>query len=111
MTYCLRIALIAATILASAAPCALARGFGRRVRGGPVEYSVQSGSRPGWHSSVHVAPHPGHRRAPSYDEYYRYMNSYYPKYYGGFHSSYFQNMGVPSGDVGLRGNGIFMSPW
>lgn len=52
-----------------------------------------------------------HRPAPSYYETYHYMNSYYPKYYGGFHARYFQNMGIPSGDIGLRGNGIFMTPW
>ena len=28
---------------------------------------------------------------------------YYPKYYYGFNSRYFQNMGVPTGDIGLRG--------
>ena len=52
-----------------------------------------------------------HRPAPSYHETYHYMNSHYPKYYGGFHARYFQDMGIPSGDIGLRGNGIFMTPW
>ena len=52
-----------------------------------------------------------HRPAPSYHDTYHYMNSYYPKYYGGFHARYFQDMGIPSGDIGLRGNGIYMTPW
>ncbi len=30
--------------------------------------------------------------------------NYYPQYYGGFHARYFQDIGVPSGDRGLRGN-------
>ena len=35
----------------------------------------------------------------------------YPKYYGGFHSSHFNNIGIPPGDIGFRGNGIYWSPW
>ncbi len=35
----------------------------------------------------------------------------YPKYIGAFHSSHFSNIGVPSGDIGFRGNGIYWSPW
>ncbi len=27
----------------------------------------------------------------------------YPKFYGGFHSRYFDEIGSPSGDIGLRG--------
>ena len=49
--------------------------------------------------------------APSYQETFLRLNSQYPKYYGGFHSSYFQNMGIPPGDIGPRGNDIFMAPW
>jgi hypothetical protein len=52
-----------------------------------------------------------HRPAPSYYETYHYMNRYYAKYYGGFHARYFQNMGIPSGDIGLRRNGILRKPW
>lgn len=40
-----------------------------------------------------------------------YYNHYYPKYIGGFNARYFDSIGVPSGDVGLRGNGIYMTPW
>lgn len=67
-----------------------------------------------WHrrgTNAHIGWQQPARQAPSYWETYHYMNSHYPKYYGGFHASYFQNMGIPPGDIGLRGNGIFMTPW
>jgi hypothetical protein len=35
----------------------------------------------------------------------------YPKYYGGFHARTLQNIGVPTGDIGIRGNGIYANPW
>ena len=35
----------------------------------------------------------------------------YPKYIGGFHSSHFTNVGLPSGDIGFRGNGLYWTPW
>jgi len=35
----------------------------------------------------------------------------YPKYYGGFHARALQNFGIPTGDIGLRGNGITVNPW
>ena len=42
---------------------------------------------------------------------YGYDREYYPKYYGGFHARFFDNYGVPTGDVGVRGNGIYWTPW
>ncbi len=35
----------------------------------------------------------------------------YPKYIGGFHASHYYNIGVPPGDIGFRGNGIYWAPW
>ena len=35
----------------------------------------------------------------------------YPQYDAGFHARHLQNIGIPSGDVGLRGNGITLNPW
>lgn len=35
----------------------------------------------------------------------------YPKYQAGFHARSLQNIGVPSGDIGIRGNGIHPNPW
>ena len=29
----------------------------------------------------------------------------YPQYYGGIHARQMQNIGIPNGDIGLRGNG------
>ena len=37
--------------------------------------------------------------------------SRYPKFIGGFHSSHFTNAGLPSGDIGFRGNGIYWTRW
>ena len=54
---------------------------------------------------------PEFRGFPSYEAYRYYMNERYPKFYGGFHSNYFHNMGIPSGDIGIRGNGIYPIPW
>ena len=35
----------------------------------------------------------------------------YPKFQGGFHYRQLQDVGVPTGDQGLRGNGFQMYPW
>ncbi len=35
----------------------------------------------------------------------------YPKYFGGFHSSHYDDLGIPNGDKGFRGNGIYWTPW
>jgi len=43
-------------------------------------------------------------RSPSVEE-------LYPKYYGSFHYRHLDNIGIPHGDIGPRGNGIYMSPW
>lgn len=43
-------------------------------------------------------------RSPSVEE-------LYPKYYGSFHYRHLDNIGIPNGDIGFRGNGIYMSPW
>lgn len=40
-----------------------------------------------------------------------YAAAVYPKYYGGFHARQLQNLGMPPGDIGIRGNNIFMNPW
>ena len=49
---------------------------------------------------------------PVYGSYkYSHYNYLYPKYIGGFNARYFDSIGIPSGDIGLRGNGIYMTPW
>lgn len=36
----------------------------------------------------------------------------YPQYYWGFHARQFQNIGVPTGDIGMGGaNGFTRNPW
>jgi hypothetical protein len=40
-----------------------------------------------------------------------YAQAVYPRYEAGFHARYFQNIGIPSGDVGPRGNSLFLNPW
>lgn len=102
MKYRLTTWLLATCVLISfSATTATAQIFGGRV----------TINRP-WNPWQQPAGYPNTpRRAPTYDEYYQYMNSQFPKYYGGFHASYFQSIGVPPGDIGLRGNGIFATPW
>lgn len=40
-----------------------------------------------------------------------YAAAVYPRYYGGFHARQMQNIGMPPGDIGLRGNSAFLNPW
>lgn len=63
--------------------------------------------------TVGVGGYPGfmHRRPMTYEERYYWSNNLYPKYYGGFHANYFQSIGLPPGDIGLRSYGIHPTPW
>ena len=47
----------------------------------------------------------------SYSTGYRSAAEVYPKYYGGCHSRALDPVGIPNGDIGLRGNGFTASPW
>jgi hypothetical protein len=40
-----------------------------------------------------------------------YGRAVYPKYYYGFHSRDFQNIGMPHGDIGILGSGMTRNPW
>jgi hypothetical protein len=68
-------------------------------------------------ASVHAAgPRRfGHRaHTPNYSKHAEiaaYGKAVYPKYYKGFHAREFQNLGVPHGDIGLRGNDLNMGAW
>jgi hypothetical protein len=64
-------------------------------------------ARPRWFNRGVESP----RAYPSPQSRYQQAHAMYPKYNAGFHASYLQNMGVPTGDVGLRGNGITASAW
>ncbi len=89
--------------------------FGRRLSGRVVE---PLGSRAN-KSTAPASPHAGIERPADwrYNPDWRRDPSYfpaeptYPKFYGGFHSSHFSNLGVPSGDIGFRGNGLYWAPW
>jgi len=35
----------------------------------------------------------------------------YPRYYGSTHARQIQNIGIPPGDIGLRGNGVMPTAW
>jgi hypothetical protein len=40
-----------------------------------------------------------------------YGRAVYPKYYRSFHFREFENIGIPSGDIGIHGNGLTRTPW
>jgi hypothetical protein len=48
---------------------------------------------------------PPEARRHSQEYYWPYdADELYPKFYGGFHARYFEELGRPSGDLGLRGH-------
>lgn len=66
-------------------------------------------------ASSSVGPY---RRFPAASRYFNpsNMQSWDPgsgnqRYIGGFHYTHFQNIGIPSGDIGLRGNAYHWRPW
>jgi hypothetical protein len=76
----------------------------------------------GWSSFTQAAePHPrwaapyARQPMPPYSKQAQigaYGRAVYPKYYWGLHSREFYNVGVPHGDIGLRGgNGFTWNPW
>jgi len=94
--YTLVLLAIAGLLLLAATPCQAGRRGWLRSPPDPTPL-------PGDGTDAHHAP-PGYPR-------YQYSKQIYPKYYYGFHSRQMQNIGVPTGDVGLRGNGITWNPW
>ena len=89
--------IVATTVLVFAVPEADAAGRRRWFDRGRIES--------GYVKSNHVESGPVHR-APPLDP-----RAVYPQYQGGFHSRSLQNIGVPTGDIGIRGNGFMMNPW
>ena len=91
----------AAIVLVSATADVQAAGRRRMAcnsRAGQIDKSDQL-------ESGYVESGPIHRSAPLDPR------AVYPKYQGGFHSRALQNIGVPTGDIGIRGNGFMMNPW
>jgi hypothetical protein len=74
-----------------------ARGWRRAQRSAPAPQAKFADEGP-----AHVAP----LRAAPVDP-----RAIYPKYYGGFHARALQDIGIPTGDRGIRGNGIYANPW
>lgn len=94
------------TFLLLAAICSPAWAGGRRNRISRVDHAAASREAAARSLDAAVPSSAAARSAPR-DPY----AGRYPKFYGGFHSRELQNIGVPSGDVGLRGNGFSMFPW
>lgn len=70
---------------------------------------------PAAHRPAHAAPPAAHAAPlpngpPRYTPYHYYRDRN-PRYYGGFHARQFDNIGMPPGDVGFRGNGLQWNAW
>jgi hypothetical protein len=65
-------------------------------------------ARPAREHNVRAHHHPLH--SLGYTRY-QYVEEAFPRYIGAFHSRYFNDLGVAPGDVGIRTNGITLSPW
>jgi hypothetical protein len=74
-----------------------ARGWRRANRSPSAPHAKFATQHP-----VHAAP----LHTPPVDP-----RAIYPKYYGGFHTRALQDIGIPTGDRGIRGNGIYANPW
>ena len=62
-------------------------------------------------SPAQQAPVPGYQLRTPYRYSYPTAEELYPKYYGSFHYRHLDNIGIPTGDIGIRGNGLYMYPW
>jgi len=113
-----RVCATALAVLVISSASADAQIFGGHRAPSPVVYHGGHGFgaaldrvKSSWHSTG--VPSKWKGPPPRYvaPDYYDNLNERYPKFYGGFHSSYFHNMGLPPGDIGPRGNGIYPTPW
>ena len=62
-----------------------------------------------WHMTRPVSP--AYRHVSPYGSTYPIAEERYPKYIGSFHYRHLDNIGIPTGDIGIRGNSLYMSPW
>lgn len=74
----MRLATLLAIVVTIVLASAEAQAAGGRLRNRPPVYLSQQGA---------------------------YGRAVYPQYYGGIHARQLQNIGIPSGDIGIRGNG------
>lgn len=86
---------IAALVTASSAEGA-GRWLRKNAEGQSPEARVSVGDQP-WR--------------PAYEQRRYEANRSNPKYYWGLHERHLQSIGVPNGDIGIRGNGITATPW
>jgi hypothetical protein len=89
--------LTVAVLLVVASSPAEARGWRRAGRSAGAPEAKYKAGEPA---------HAGTLRAAPIDP-----RAIYPKYYGGFHARALQDIGIPTGDRGIRGNGIYANPW
>jgi len=95
--------LVAATLALSATE---GQAAGRRAQAQPNAVP-QNVAQPGQNAPVWIVPG---QQPYRYNPYYQYK-AMYPKYYYGIHSRSQQNIGIPNGDIGIRGNSITPYPW
>jgi len=77
--------------------------------GGPFQ-RWRAANRPNPHDQP-VAAQAGRIQPFPWYSRYQSVEDAYPKYIGAFHARYFENLGIPSGDVGIRANTVQMLPW
>ena len=75
--------------------------------GGPFK-KWRAYGKPTWKATAKAKGHLYH--AFPYSRYHS-VEDAYPRYIGAFHSRYFNDLGVAPGDVGIRTNGVYMTPW
>jgi hypothetical protein len=84
------------------------------VFAGMMAVTGEAGARGPWQRrATRYSPHQHYTPPPSVlnSPQAAYWRSAYPKYDGGFHARHLQNIGIPTGDIGIRGNGITVNPW
>ncbi len=110
--------LLFTTIICTVSDCHAQRQQARFMRGARIQNGPRHLATRQQHDQLH-----SHPASPVQDDrtVTRRYNSHnlndsiptepFPKYIGGFHSSHFNNVGVPPGDIGFRGNGLYWTPW
>jgi len=92
----------------------VALGFladGAHAAGGPFKkWRAYGRPSPSPQATTKVSHDSLYRAFPHYSRY-QSVEDAYPKYIGAFHARYFNDLGIPSGDVGIRGNTVQMLPW
>ncbi len=104
------------TIIFAASDCQAQHHRGRFNRSARIQRAQQKALQEQVAAAEHRERVTLFRSSPNWrdlDDGSSYLDPYqkYPKYIGGFHSSHFSNIGIPTGDAGFRTNGIYWPPW